>query len=111
MAQPFPDAVAEISITLHGQPVELNGKGQDQDIGKHEDRNREAQDRERHHGAIEPGAGLGRGDHTQRNRDQDRDDERAQGQRDRRLDALADELGHWQVGEDRGAEIAVEKRP
>ena len=109
--QPFPHAVAKIPVSLHRQPVELNREGEDQDVGEHEHRNGETQHRERHHGAIEPRARLGRGDHAQRNRNQDRHHERAERERDGRLDALTDELRDRKIGEDRRAQIAVRQRP
>src|SRR4030095_4536188 len=78
MAQPLPYPVAKIPIALHRQPVELYGESKNQDVGEHEYRNRKAEDGERHHRAIDPGARPVRRDDAERYCDQDRDDKRAQ---------------------------------
>ena len=54
---------------------------------------------------------LPRRDHAHRNGDAERQDQGQDHQRDGRLDPLRDHVGDRQVGEDRGAQIAVQDVP
>jgi hypothetical protein len=111
MAQPLPEAFAQVAITLYRKPVELDGKREDENVGEHEHRHRKTQHRKCHHGAIDPGADARCSDHAERHRDGDRDEQRAERQRDGRLDALPDQACDRKIGEDRSAKIAVQETP
>ena len=95
--------------TLHRQPAQVDGENLDQDVADHEHRHREADHRQSHHEAVDPGAVLPRRDHAERHRDQDRKDDGRQRDRDRRLDALADHFQHRHVRDQRHPEIAVQE--
>ena len=61
--------LADRRVALHRQPFELQREHVGQQIADHEDRHREAEHRERHDGAVDPGAGLPRREHADRHRD------------------------------------------
>ena len=96
---------------LHRQPVELQREDVGEQVADHEDRRGEAEHREHHHPAIDPGAVLPGRHHAQRDGDYDREDNGEHHQRQRRLDTLRYHVRDRQVGEDRGAEVAVQDLP
>ena len=96
---------------LHRQPVELQREQIRQHVAHHEDRHGKAEHRQRHHRTVDPGAVLPRRQHTQRDCDDDGKHYRQNHQRQRRFDALRDHVADRQVGEDRGAKIAVHDLP
>ena len=104
-----PEAFGDAAKALHRQPAQVDGENLDQHIADHEHRHRKADHRQSHHEAVDPGAVLPRRDHAERHRDHDRENDGRHRDRDRRLDALADHLQHRQVGNQRGAEIAMQQ--
>ena len=94
---------------LHRHPAQVDGEDLDQHIADHEHRNREADHRQAHHEAVDPGAVLPRRDHAERHRDDDGEDDGRQRDRDRWLDALADHFQHRHVRDQRHAEIAMQQ--
>ena len=91
VVQERPEAVGDAPIALHRQPAELERHDPDQDVGEHEHRHREAQHREAHQRAVEPAAEAPGGDHAERDRDHHREHDGQRGERQRRLEALADQ--------------------
>ena len=104
-----PEARGDASKALHRQPAQVDGENLDQHIADHEHRHREADHRQSHHEAVDPGAVLPRRDHAERHRDHDGKNDGRQRDRDRRLDALADHLQHRHVGDQGHAEIAMQQ--
>ncbi len=111
VGEPRPEALCERRVALHREPVELDREHPDQHVADHEPGHRESEHREAHHAAVDPRADAPRRDHAQRHRQHDGDDERHHGQRERRLQPLADQLRNRVRGEDRVAEIAAQQLP
>ena len=109
--QPWPEAFGERRVALHRKPFEFEREHIGEDVSDHKDRKREAEHGECHDGAVDPASRLPGRDHAERHRDHDGQDEGERHQRQRRLDPLRDQGRDRQVGEDRGAEIAVQDAP
>ena len=92
-----PESLGDAAKALHRQPVQVDGENLDQQIADHEYRNREAEHRQSHHEAVDPGAVFPRRDHAKRHRDNDRENDGRHRDADRRFDALADHLQHRHV--------------
>ena len=95
--------------TLHRKPAQVDGKDLDQDIADHEHRHREADHRQSHHEAVDPGAVLPCRDDAERHRDGDGKDDGRQRDADRGFDALADHLQHRHIRDQGNAEIAMQQ--
>ena len=103
-----PEIDADADVALDRQPAELDGEDIDQAIADDEGRHRKAQHREAHHEAVDQRAVAVGGQHAERHGEADGDDQGADRQRQRRLDALGDQLGHGLLEEEALAEIALQ---
>ena len=70
-----PKPARDAAKALHRQPAQVDGKDLDQHIADHEHRDREADHRQSHHEAVDPGAVFPCRDHAERHRDHDREDD------------------------------------
>ena len=96
---------------LVGQAEAVEGEDVGQEIADDEDGDGEAEDGEDHDDAVDPGAVFPGGEHAHGNGDADGEDQGQDHERDGGFEALTDHGGDRQIGEDRGAEIAVEDVP
>src|SRR5882724_12580647 len=103
-AQPFRNPL----IALYGQPAQPDREQVDQEIADDEGRHRKPEHRKAHYNAIDPRAVPVRRQHAERNGHQNCQQHRDQGQRKRRLDALADQRGDGLLEEEALAEIAAQ---
>jgi hypothetical protein len=105
------EALADADIALHRQPAEPDREAENEQIGEHEGGQREAEHRQHHDRAIDPGANLPGGNDSQGNGKAQSDDEGHERQRRRGLEPLSDKLRHRQIGENGDAEIAMQHAP
>ena len=108
---PIGDIFADAPVALHRQPIELDRENVDQQIADDEHRDREAEHGKTHQAAVEQAAGALGGEHAERHRDQHREHDGDDGKRERRLDALGDQLGYRLLEEEALAEIALQAAP
>ena len=111
MPQAGPQALAQADVPLHRQDLELQRKAEDEKKPQPENRQGETQDGKNHDRAVNPGTRLPRRHHTHRHCQQHGKQHGTDGERQRRLQALADQLGDRQVGENRRAEVAAHHLP
>ncbi len=109
--KPRPETFGERRVALHRKPFQLQREHIGEDISDNKDRKREAEHGECHDGAVHPASRLPRRHHAERYCDNNGQDERNRHQRERRLDALRDQRGDRQAGENRGTEVAVQDVP
>ena len=96
------------SVALHRQPVQADREDVDQYVADDEHGDRETHDRKRREAAVEPAANAPRRQRAERHGDHDREDKRAERERERRLDALRDQLRDGLVLVERIAKVAVQ---
>jgi len=107
----WPTPLADRREPLHRQPFKLEREEISQQIADHEHRRGEAEHRQHHHQPVDPRALLPRRQHAHRDRHDQRQHHGQHHERKRRLQALRDHVRDRQVGEDRGAQVAVQYVP
>ena len=109
--EPEPEAFGQWRVALNGKPLELEREDIGQHITDDEDGHGEAEDGEAHDAAIDPASGLPGGEDADRHGDEDGKEQREHHERERRLEALTDELRHRHSREHRRAEIPLQDTP